>query len=258
MNIKAQELGLKNTHFVTPHGLDNDEHFTTPYELALITDYALKNKTFLQIVGTKNCTITINNSSKNLSNTNELLGALSGVYGVKTGFTNGANRCLVTSVKRDNLDIICIVLGADTKKDRTKDSIELIEFVFNNFELVNIKAKIQEEFSNWKLCNLSSFTVKKGLSNNVDIYLDDIPYEFLPINRNQLNNYSIYIYCNSSFEAPLIEDLTIGYLTVSIDNKTILTIDIKSANSIPEKNIGDYLKELIGNYQYYLESIFFQ
>ena len=110
MNNKAKELKLENTHFETPHGLDSDNHYTTAYDLALLTNYALKNKTFLNIVGTKNYTITINGYPKSITNTNELLGSLNGVYGVKTGFTNGANRCIVTACKRDNLDVICVVL----------------------------------------------------------------------------------------------------------------------------------------------------
>ena len=126
MNTKAQELGLSNSHFESPHGLDSDQHYTTAYELALLSDYALKNPTFLSIVGTKNHTVIINGTPKTLSNTNELLGNLDGVYGIKTGFTNGANRCLVTACKRGNMDIICVVLGADTKNFRTKDSIKLI------------------------------------------------------------------------------------------------------------------------------------
>ena len=258
MNTKAKELNLTNTHFVTPHGLDNDEHYTTAYELAVLANYALKNETFRKIVGTKNITISINSYSKTLSNTNELLGNLNGVYGVKTGFTNGANRCLVTSVKRNNMDIICVVLGADTKKDRTKDSIELIEYTFNNFELINIKEKIQEEFYNWKTCNISNFTIEKGISNNIDIYLDNIPYDFLPINSTQINNYSIYIYCNKNLTAPILQDSVIGFITVSLDNQTIFKIDIKASNNIDKKDINDYFKDIITNYIFYLESIFFQ
>lgn len=110
MNSKAYELGLKNSHFETPHGLDSDNHYTTAYELALLANYALENATFKKIVGTKTYTININGYPKNLSNTNELLGILNGVYGVKTGFTNGANRCLVTACKRNDMDIICVVL----------------------------------------------------------------------------------------------------------------------------------------------------
>ena len=258
MNAKAKELNLTNTHFVTPHGLDNDDHYTTAYELAILANYALKNETFCKIVGTKNITISINNYSKTLSNTNELLGNLNGVYGVKTGFTNGANRCLVTSVKRNNMDIICVVLGADTKKDRTKDSIELIEYTFNNFELINIKEKIEEEFSNWKMCNLSNFVINKGISNNIDIYLDIIPYDFLPINSNQINNYSIYIYCDKELSAPLTKDSVIGFLTLSLDNQTVFKINIKASNTIDKKDVNNYFKDMITNYIFYLESIFFQ
>ena len=74
MNNKANELGLTNTHYESPHGLDSDGHYTTAYELAKLADYALKNETFSNIVGTKNYTVTINGYPKNLSNTNELLG----------------------------------------------------------------------------------------------------------------------------------------------------------------------------------------
>ena len=116
MNKKAEELGLENTHFITPHGLDMPEHYTTAFELAKMADYALNIEKFATIVNTKYITISINGRSKDLKNTNELLGNLYGVNGVKTGFTNGANRCLVTSVNRDGMNIITVVLGADTKK----------------------------------------------------------------------------------------------------------------------------------------------
>lgn len=76
MNEKARELGLKNTNFTTPHGLDNPEHYTTAYELALLADYALQNKKFAEIVNTKTYTITINGNPKIINNTNELLGVL--------------------------------------------------------------------------------------------------------------------------------------------------------------------------------------
>lgn len=258
MNKKCELLGLKSTNFVTPHGLDNDEHYTTAYELAIITNYALQNDTFRSIVGTKHYTVSINGISKNLSNTNELLGNLDGVYGVKTGFTNGANRCLVTSVKRDNMDLICIVLGADTKKNRTQDSIKLIEFAFNNFKMFNIKEKINTEFNNWKLCNSSNFTVKKGITNDVDVILEDLPFDYFPINCNQLDSVSIYIYCNNILNAPLSSNSVIGYLTISIANKTILTLQIKNSNSIEQKDYLDFWNDMIKSYTYHLESLLYK
>lgn len=84
MNQKADILNLSSTHFITPHGLDNDDHYTTAFDLACLTDYALQNEIFYKIVHTKTYTITLNNSPKMLSNTNELLGTIDGVYGVKT------------------------------------------------------------------------------------------------------------------------------------------------------------------------------
>lgn len=257
MNSKTSELGLTSTHFVTPHGLDNDDHYTTAYELALITNYALKNETFRNIVGTKNYNVSINGYSKNLSNTNELLGNLNGVYGVKTGFTNGANRCLVTSVKRNNMDLICIVLGADTKKDRTKDSCQLIEYAFQNYKMVDIKEKITNEFANWKICNSSSFIVEKGVSNSVDIVLEDLSYNFLPVNCNLINDISIYIYCNTSFKAPLPANTSIGYITVCVDNKTLLTLNIYNSNYIPSKGYLNFFDTIIKNYTYHLEALFY-
>ena len=258
MNQKCISLKLTSTHFITPHGLDNDDHYTTAFELAVITNYALKNETFSKYVCTKNSTVFINGYPKNLSNTNELLGNLDGVYGVKTGFTNGANRCLVTSVKRGNMDLICVVLGADTKKDRTQDSIKLIEYAFKNFEMINIREKITTEFENWKLCNFSSFIVKKGVTNNTDIFLADLPFDFLPINCNHINNISIYIYCNTTFEAPLHANTAIGYLTVSLQNKNVLSLDIYNCNSIPQKNHMDFWNDMIKNYTSHLETLLYK
>jgi len=258
MNKKCTSLNLHSTHFVTPHGLDNDDHYTTAYELAVITNYALKNDVFYNYVSTKNYTVSINGRSKNLSNTNELLGNLNGVYGVKTGFTNGANRCLVTSVKRGNMDLICIVLGADTKKDRTNDSIQLIEYAYKNFEMINIREKITTEFDNWKLCNSTSFIVKKGLSNNVDVILDNLPFDFFPVNCNHINDVSIFIYCNTTFEAPLQSNTAIGYLTVSIHDQNILSLDIYNLNSIPQKNYSNFFSDMIKNYTSHLESLLYK
>lgn len=256
MNKKAQELNLTNTHFVTPHGLDNDDHYTTAYELALLTDYALKNKVFAQIVNTKNYTVTINGNSKNLSNTNELLGSLNGVYGVKTGFTNGANRCLVTACKRNDLDIICIVLGADTKKFRTQDSIKLIEYTFNNYQNINIKRIIDSKFENWKSKNLSKFTIKKGISNKIELSLSNIENETIPIRNDEVNAINIEINCNKELEAPLKENKKIGELIVNINNKKVINLDIMNTINIKKKNPLNYFKYISLNYIDYLENIF--
>lgn len=250
MNKKSNELNLKSTHFVTPHGLDNDDHFTTAYDLALLTDYALKNEIFSKIVKTKTYTITLNGYPKTLSNTNELLGNLNGVYGVKTGFTNGANRCLVTSCKRGDLDIICVVLGCDTKKDRTRDSIKLINYTFNNFSVVNIKDIITSDFEEWYNEHTNSFTINKGISQLFNVCLDnnDIPYSLVAINNNYINKITTSICFDSYFEAPVTSNTTIGTLSLLINNNEYFKVDILNSNEISKKSIIDYFLDLIFNY----------
>ena len=90
---------------------------------------------------------------RQINNTNELLGNVEGVYGVKTGFTNNAGRCLVTSVKRGDMDLIVVVLGADTRKDRAKDSMKLIEYAFKKYRVINVEEIINKEFELWKQIN---------------------------------------------------------------------------------------------------------
>ena len=156
------------------------------------------------------------------------------------------------------MDLICIVLGADTKKDRTRDSVQLIEYAFKNFEMVNIREKIITEFENWKLCNSSSFTVKKGISNNVDVILNDLPFDFLPVNCNHINDISIYIYCKTTFDAPLQANTAIGYLTVRVHDKNVLSLDIYNSNEISQKNWRNFCNDMIKNYTLHLESLLYK
>lgn len=256
MNLKANELGLKFSHFVSPHGLDNDEHYTTAYDLAIVADYALKNPVFAKIVNTSNYSITINNYSKSLHNSNELLGYLDGVYGVKTGFTNGANRCLVTSCKRDNLDIICVVLGCDTKKDRTLDSTNLINYIFNNFSVVNLKNLIEKNFEDWEKNSSTKFKIDKGTSSSLNLKLnfEEIPYENIAINNSNINNISTPIYTDFEFIAPLNENAVIGKMDIYIDNTLFFSVNILNENKVERKDISYYLNNFTKNYFLYLQN----
>ena len=257
MNQNAQMLGLNNTHFITPHGLDEEEHYTTAYELAVLTDYALNNEVFAQIVNTKSYTININKNSKTLNNTNELLGNLNGVYGVKTGFTNGAGRCLVTSIKRGNLDVICVVLGADTKKDRTRDSAKLIEYTFNKYEEIDIKEKIKESFEKWNEINGNRINIEKGESSKLELTLNDKDKIFTyPIEKGTEDNINIEINANLNLKAPVLENTNIGKIKVYYNAKELLEIDILNINKINKKRIKNYMSDIFKNYDNYLEGIF--
>ena len=247
MNAKALELGLTNTHFETPHGLDSNEHYTTAYELALLSNYALDNPTFAKIVGTKNYTITINGSPKALSNTNELLGNMEGVYGIKTGFTNGANRCLVTACKRNNMDIICVVLGADTKKFRTIDSIKLINYVFNNFVVYDLESFVNKNFEDWKKDNLNTFIINKGLSQDVLLNIENLYISKVPIRKDLINSFEMKVECQKYFKAPVKGNSSIGNIVISNSGKEIAKCNISIMNDIDKKNSSYYFIYLLKN-----------
>ncbi|MFR3919881.1 MAG: D-alanyl-D-alanine carboxypeptidase family protein [Clostridia bacterium] len=241
MNQKATELGLKDTHFVTPHGLDSSEHYTTALELAKLTDYALKNEKFAKIVATKSTTISINGNPRQLSNTNELLGVLNGVIGVKTGFTNGAGRCLVTETKRGDMDIIVVVLGADTKKDRTKDSIKLIEYAFSNFTKVNIKEKAIEEFEKWGRINKKRILIIKGQKDTISLDIGKINTEAIPV--KETDKLEITINTINQLEAPVEKNTKVGTIIIKLNDNIIDSIDIVCGEKIERKTWLDYFKE---------------
>ena len=246
MNGKAIELGLTNTHFVTPHGLDDANHYTTALELAKLTDYAMDNETFAKIVGTKSTTIYINNQSRQINNTNELLGVLNGVVGVKTGFTNNAGRCLVTETKRNNMDIITIVLGADTKKDRTKDSVNLIEYTFSKYKMYNLEEQIIEEFNKWKNINEKRILIIKGKTSNPKLALGAIEKAIIPICDDDKIEYSINVL--TEVEAPVEQWNVMGTLTVKLNGEILENIDIVNVNEVQKRDWKDYFKIVLNTY----------
>ena len=247
MNEKAIELGLTNTHFVTPHGLDDANHYTTALELAKLTDYAMNNETFVKIVGTKSTTIYINNQSRQINNTNELLGVLNGVVGVKTGFTNNAGRCLVTETKRNNMDIITIVLGADTKKDRTKDSVNLIEYTFSKYKMYNLEEQIIKEFNKWKNINEKRILIIKGKTSNPKLALGAIEKATIPICDNDKIEYSINAL--TEVEAPVEQWNVMGTLTVKLNGEILENIDIVNVNEVQKRDWKDYFKIVLNRFE---------
>lgn len=245
MNKKAEELGLTNSHFVVPHGLDNEGHYTTAYELAKMADYALNIPKFKEIVSNKSATIYINGYPKAINNTNKLLGSVSGVYGVKTGFTNGAGRCLVSSCKRGELDIITVIIGADTNNQRIADTKELIEYAFNNFSLLNIGEIIQNKFEQWKKINEGRIYVNKGLENGVKLYLEEPKNSVMAVRKDNIDKVDIEVNSLFYMEAPVAQDEIVGNLRVIINGEEVEVIEIRAMYEIEKKGIEDYLQEFL-------------
>jgi serine-type D-Ala-D-Ala carboxypeptidase (penicillin-binding protein 5/6) len=139
MNQKAEEIGMKNTHFANPHGLDDHEdHFSTAYDMALLTRYAMKNDTYKLISGTKvhRAPNPTENWDRVWKNKNRLLTELYDyTTGGKTGYTKRAKRTLVTTATKDDLDLIAVTLNGP---DDWNDHINMYEYGFKNYKLVNV------------------------------------------------------------------------------------------------------------------------
>ena len=136
MNQKAASLGLKDTHFVNPHGLDHEEHYTTAYELAVITRAALQNETFRAICATKRKTIPLRGEEEGirlLLNHNRLLSTYEGCIGGKTGYTKKTGRCLVSAAERDGVTLIAVTLSAP---DDWRDHAAMLDYGFALYESI--------------------------------------------------------------------------------------------------------------------------
>lgn len=133
MNERAAQLGLTNTHFTNPHGLDNENHYTTARDLALLTAYAMQNEEFVKIVSTYKHTIPLpgKNGVRLLLNHNRLLRASNEIIGVKTGFTKKSGRCLVTAARRDGVTVIAVTLS---DPNDWRDHLAMLKYGLDSYE----------------------------------------------------------------------------------------------------------------------------
>ncbi|MBQ8546663.1 MAG: D-alanyl-D-alanine carboxypeptidase [Clostridia bacterium] len=195
MNQKADELGLKSTHFDNPHGLDSENHYTSAYDLAKITAYAMKNPVFSQITSTYKKNISLNNGAgtRVLINHNKLLRSYDGTIGVKTGFTRKSGRCFVSCAERDGVRLICVSLNAPNDWN---DHKSLLDYGFTKYEsvlLANeldylIELNVQNgEASSFYATNLDSLkiTLPKGEKDISAKIIYNRPL-YAPINEGEL------------------------------------------------------------------------
>lgn len=135
MNQKAAELGLENTHFVTPSGLHHDDHYTTAADLAKLAAAALDNELFVQICSSPTVTATVSGQQRTYKNNNKLLSAYPGCIGVKTGFTDEAGRCLVSAARQDGVTLIAVTLH---DPNDWADHTQLLNYGFSQVEPVQL------------------------------------------------------------------------------------------------------------------------
>ncbi len=234
MTSKARDIGAYNTAFVTPHGLDRPGHYTTAYDLALITRYALKNKKFSEIVGTYSTVISnYSGHNRSISNTNEMLRGYWGADGVKTGYTGKAGRCLVTSVTRNNWRIICVMLGSNSRYQRASDSTKVLNYIFSNYQLKNLT----KDFS------ANTFvTVKKGVSNRLEVGAGKEIY--FPLSVDEASKLEIRYDLPIYITAPIRKGEKIGTAVYHAGKCDIKRVDLFALNNLEKKNIVNHTTDI--------------
>ncbi|MBE5735648.1 MAG: D-alanyl-D-alanine carboxypeptidase [Clostridiales bacterium] len=229
MNELCNRLDLANTHFDNPHGLDSDTHYTSAYDLAMITDYALDNETFREIASTKRTIIEATNKSdvRYLKHKNKLLFNMDGCVGVKTGFTDNAGRCLVNAHEANGMRIISVVLNCGPMFDECRrltnmalDEYEIVQFVspYTYVADVNVVGGEKNKISIVTIKEFSATLLKSEREMYRVVY--DIPEVVeAPVELNSVLG-KVYVYCGD--EEIFSEDLYAIDSTRSIDIRHIL------------------------------------
>ena len=221
MNERARQMGLENTCFTNPHGLSDNSHYTTAYDLAIIAAHALSNETVRRIASTYKQNIPIDSdcNPRTLVNHNKLLRLYDGAIGVKTGFTKKTGRCLVSAAERDGLTLIAVTLNAS---DDWNDHTKMLDYGFENYESLLIAEAGSFKYSLPVTGGSSdhvTLTNTRELRMTVPRERGDIVcrvetfhrFEFAPVMRGREEGYVYCSYGELSFTAsPLICAETVG------------------------------------------------
>lgn len=215
MNEKAIELGCKNTNFMNPHGLDEENHYTTAYDLSLIARELLKYEEVIKFTSTYEDYINVSGENHWLVNTNKLVRFYDGIDGLKTGYTENAKYCLTATMKKNDMRLISIVMGEDTKENRNTDTINLMEYGFSQYGISNIYNKedvigktIIENSKNKEVKYYFeddiNLIVKKG-NREIDYKIDTKIYDIkAPLKEKSIIGEAIITYNNQKYKYNLI------------------------------------------------------
>lgn len=238
MNSKAKELGLTDTNFKNPHGLDEANHYSTAYDMAMIASELVKYDFILDVTSTYEDHFTHpNGNSIWLVNTNSLIRFYDGIDGLKTGFTTEAGYCLTATKKVDDMRILTVTMNAETKDDRNSDTIKLMESAFSMY---NVKKVIDKNNS------LGKAFVNKSTQKYVNYYLEEDAKLLLTKDIRDIEyDYKINV---DNLTAPLNAGDIIGKLKLTYDNESIeynivVNENVKKANYF--ETLYFYFKDVI-------------
>ncbi len=234
MNEKAKSLGLENTNFANPHGLDNENHYSTAYDMAIMAKELLKHEDILRYTSIYEDYLTKPDGSQVwLVNTNRLVRFYDGVDGLKTGYTTEAGYCLTATAKKNDLRLISVVMKSPSAEERSSDTSTLLTYGFNSFKSNVIYSKDK---------SLGKVKIEKGKLKEVDVYLKEDATEILSVTEKP-SNYTFNIKIDKII-APVKAGTIVG-TTEIIDNEgnIIKEADIIVKIDVEKAGFLDYLKQ---------------
>ncbi len=235
MNRRAQELGMKDTNFVNCTGLDDGEnaaeHRTCAYDIALMSRELLKNHPQIK----KYTTIwmdTVRNGTFGLSNTNKLVRFYQGATGLKTGFTSGAGYCLSATAERDGMELIAVVMGADTSANRNAACKSLLDYGFANFAVVSPE-----------LTEAEPVEVKLGKAGSVSAILGDAAG--LLVDKGQKSAITMEMAMDGPVTAPVSKGQRLGTLTIKSGEQVLKELPLVAEEAVERLTFEDILVKIL-------------
>lgn len=216
MNNKARELGLKNTNFMNPHGLDEENHYSSARDMAIMARELLKYKNILNYTSRyEDYFKKKDGSSIWLVNTNKLVKFYEGMDGLKTGYTTSAGYCLTATASRNNLRFISVVMGEESIENRTEDTLKLLNYGFNT---------IKKEIMLKKDTIIESKKINLADVNKIDIYLKNDVVKIYDINSAKSKfDYSIKY---DDLKLPIKKGSKVGSINIKLDDGTVINEDL--------------------------------
>ncbi len=229
MNARATSLGAVNSHFVTPHGLDREDQYSTAYDIALITIEALKYPVFREIVATTSSYI----PGHSLYNTNDLLGSYPGADGVKTGYTGKAGRCLVSTARKNGMRLITVVLGSPTRNARASASMCLLDYGFENFSMYCLLKRGD---------TYARVPVHRGIKGDVTLRVEsDI---VAPLSKSEAESINKREYVPDVLNAPVYAGASTGYVEYALNGRVLAQSQLVVADDVRKTTYADHLKQI--------------
>ena len=230
MNEKAKELGMENTHFMNTNGLDEDDHYSSARDVAIMSRELMKHETIFNY--TSIWMDTLRGGKFQLANTNKLIRFYDGANGLKTGSTSKALCCLSAAAKRNDMQLIAVVLGAPTSAERFASAKSLLDYGFANYA-VNTQITAGDE--------VQKIAVEKGVDKEVGVVAGDSCSTL--VKKGQEDNITKEIKIDETITAPIEAGQKIGTMTISRDGEVIADIDLNALSAVEKKGIGLIIKD---------------